>query len=260
MGLLDGKVAVVTGASSKGGIGEATARLFAKEGAKVVVAARSKDALDELAAEIGGLAVACDIGDEESIKGLAAAASDKYGKIDIAVNCAGINVGGPIAEATTENIMDGTMVHFVGTILFIRYMAEIMNDGGSIMTTSTLTSYHAGPGMAVYSGSKSGADQVVRVAAVEYGARGIKVNSFSPGFTITPMTQPFVGAPGLDIEGAFTRETPLGRIATVDDIAHGALWLASDNSFVSGQNIQLNGGATLGRLPKPHEMAEQAAE
>ncbi len=258
MGMLDGKVAVVTGASSPGGIGETVARRLAGEGAKVVVAARNLESLQALAADIGGTAVACDIGKEDDIKALAQAAADSHGKIDIAVNCAGINVGGAIAELTTEEILPGTMIHFVGTILFIRYMAEIMNDGGSIATASTLTAFHAGPGMAIYSGTKAGADQVVRVAAVEYGARGIKVNSFSPGFTRTPMTEPFFGAPGLDIEGAFARETAMGRICTVDDIANGVLFLCSDQSFVSGQNIQLNGGASLGRLPKPHEMAAAA--
>ncbi|MFN3232018.1 MAG: SDR family NAD(P)-dependent oxidoreductase [Alphaproteobacteria bacterium] len=258
MGILDGKVAVVTGASNPGGIGETVAKLFAAQGAKVVVAARNLDALQSLASEIGGTAVACDIGKEDDIKALAKAAADAHGKIDIAVNCAGINVGGAIAELTTEQILPGVMIHYVGTTLFIRYMAEIMNDGGAIATASTLTAYHAGPGMAVYSGTKAAADQVVRVAAVEYGARGIKVNSFSPGFTRTPMTEPFFGAPGIDIEGAFARETAMGRIGTTDDIANGVLFLCSDQAFVSGQNIQLNGGASLGRLPKPHEMAAAA--
>ena len=114
----------------------------------------------------------------------------------------------------------------------------------------------AGAGLAAYAGSKAGADHVVRVAALEYGRKGIRVNSISPGLARTPMTEGYFQYPAF--EQAFTAETPLGRLVDVEEVAEAALWLASDQACVTGQNFQVNGGATLTRLPTGREMSGKA--
>jgi NAD(P)-dependent dehydrogenase (short-subunit alcohol dehydrogenase family) len=106
---------------------------------------------------------------------------------------------------------------------------------------------------AAYIGTKAGADALVRCFANEFGARGVKVNSIAPGLTVTPMTERDTGLPGL--EDAFRKEYPLGRIGTTEDIANAALWLATDESFLTGQVLQVNGGLTLRRNPSPREIS-----
>ena len=106
--------------------------------------------------------------------------------------------------------------------------------------------------LAAYAGTKKGVDQIVRIAAVEYGPRGIRVNAIAPGFTRSAMTEAYFAIPTL--EAAFVREIPLGRLPTVEDIANAALWLASDEAFVTGQVIDVTGGQSLRRIPTPEEM------
>jgi NAD(P)-dependent dehydrogenase (short-subunit alcohol dehydrogenase family) len=252
MGRLDGKVAVILGASDPRSMGAATAARFTKEGAKIVVAARRADALQPLVDQYGAVAVACDVTKDADLAKLADTAIAKFGRLDAAINYAGVNVGGPLAEVTEEQLNTACAVHFVGTALFFKQMGRVMADGGAMVTTSTLTALAAPPGLAAYAGSKKGADQIVRIAAVEYGPRGIRVNSIAPGFTKTAMTAPYLGVPGL--EKAFLKETPLGRLPTVDDIANVALWLASDEAFVTGQVIDVTGGTSLRRMPTYDEM------
>ena len=146
-------------------------------------------------------------------------------------------------------------VHFVGTGLFFKHMAARMKDsgGGSLITTSSLTAFVTPAGLAGYAGSKRGADQMVRIAAGELGAFGIRVNSIVPGFTRSGMTEDYFSIPTL--EGAFVREIPLGRLGTVDDIANAALWLASDESrSMTGQFIDVTSGQSLRRTPTGEEM------
>lgn len=261
MGRLDGKVAVVLGASGAGSMGQATARRFAEEGAKVVVAARRKEPLDALAADIGGTAIACDISDEAQVEAAAKCAVDTYGGLHIGVNFAGINVQSPIAEITAEALNDALNIHFTGSVLFIKHMANTMaaNGGGSIITTSTLTATLGAPGMTAYAGTKAGVDNVVRIAANEYGKMNVRVNSITPGLVRTEMTEgAFAQMPS--VPKAFEKETRLPRLGTVDDIANACLFLASDEAFITAQNIQVNGGADMGHFPTPEDFAAAAAE
>lgn len=254
MGRLDGKVAIVLGASGEGSMGQQTARRFAEEGAKVVVAARRLEPLQALANDIDGTAVACDISDETQVANVAKTAVDTYGGLHAAVNFAGINVSGPIAECTAENLKDAIDIHFVGSILFIKHMAANMKDGGSIITTSTLTETLGAPGMAAYAGTKGGVNSVVRIAATEYGAQNIKVNSITPGLVRSEMTE-YVFAQMPNVAAVFERETRLPRLGTIEDIANTVVFLASDEAFITGQNIQPNGGASLGKFPGPEDFA-----
>ncbi|RME66021.1 MAG: SDR family oxidoreductase, partial [Alphaproteobacteria bacterium] len=183
MGRLQGKVAVILGASDERSMGAATARRFAAEGAKLVLAARRREAVETIAQSVGASAAACDITREADIAALAKAALERHGKLDIAVNYAGSNFNESILDSTPETLRAAADVHFVGATLFIKHMARAMRDGGSIVTASTLTALLAPPGLAAYAGSKKAVDQVVRIAAVELGPRNIRVNAIAPGFT-----------------------------------------------------------------------------
>ena len=249
---MDGKVVVILGASDARSMGAATARRLAEEGAKLVLAARRFDKVKAVADELGAVAVGCDIQDEAQIAALAQTAVDSFGRLDGAVNYAGVNSSAPLAEVSKDALTEAAAVHFVGTALFIRHMAAKMSDGGSIVTASSLTALVAPPGLAAYAGSKRAADQVVRIAAGEYGPLGIRVNSLAPGFTRSAMTEGFFAVPNL--ETAFKREIPLGRLPTVENVANAALWLLSEGSAATtGQLIDVTAGQSLRRTPRPDE-------
>lgn len=252
MARLDGKVAIILGASDPRSMGAATARRFAAEGAKLVLAARRQDAVAEVAQALGGTAFTCDITDEAQVAALAKAAVDAHGRLDIAINYAGIDGGGAsVLDVTAEDLRCNADVHFVGTGLFIKHMARAMAQGGSIITTSSLTVLVQTPGQAAYAGSKGGADIVMKIAANELGASCIRVNSIAPGFTRSAMTDAY-----FEIEAvtkAFLKEMPLGRFSTVEDVANCALWLASDEAFVTGQVIDVTAGQALRRTPREDE-------
>ena len=169
MTTLAGKTAVVLGASGTANFGSAIARRLAAQGANIVVAARRKEPLDQLASELGGTSVACDVTREGDIENLFKVASSTYGQVDIAVFSAGIHSGVVIAELTAEDIRPTLDVSLVGALLFFRYAAAAMTDGGSVVTISSLTARIPGPGLAAYSAARAGIDYAIKVAAVEYG-------------------------------------------------------------------------------------------
>ena len=252
MGRLQDKVVVILGASEETSMGAATARRFAEEGAKLVLAARRLEKVQPIADAVGGTAVACDITSEDDLANLAKVAVDTYGKLDIAINYSGVASSSTIDEVTVDMLRDACNVHFVGSTLFFKQMGKHMSDGGALITTSTLTALTAPMGHAAYAGSKAGVDQVVRIAANEYGGRGIRVNAIAPGFTRSAMTEGFFEYPS--IAESFKREIPLGRLGTVEDIANAALWLASDEAFMSGQVLEIAGGQSINRIPTEQEM------
>lgn len=249
MGQLDGKVAVVVGASGQKNFGSSIARRLAKAGASVVVSARREEPLQALATEIGGLAVTCDVTDENQIENLFAQARAAYGQVDVAVNCSGGLGGGPIAEMTAEDIRPTLEVSFIGAILLFKHAAAAMDNGGSIITISSLTARLPGPGLGIYAGARAGIDYTLKVAAIEYADKKIRFNSIAAGLIETDMTAGLFATPG--IVDLFTQAIPAGRMGTVDDVAEAALWLADENAsgFVNGQLIDLAGGQQMGRLP-----------
>lgn len=254
MGQLDGKVAIVIGASSPKGLGEYIARLYAKEGAKVVCTGRKLDSVTALAEEIGGSAFACDITQEDSIIACVNHAVETYGKLDIAVNSAGILGSESFADTKWETLQKFAVAHFIGPTMFIKYCALAMakSGGGSIMTMSSLTAEKEGSGTMAYAATKAATDKAVRQAANEFGPLNVRVNSISPGLTKTPMTEQLFAVPPL-LE-AFKKETPLGRMPTVDEVAFTALYLANDLCSATGDFFRVSGGAHLRRLPLPQEM------
>ena len=247
MARFDGKVAVVLGASDAESMGGVIARRLADEGANVVVAARSGNKAEALAREIGAISTVCDITSEQQVAALADFAVEQFGHLDIAVNCVGEAIMGHISETDEVALRRATDLHFIGPFFFIKQMAERMTEGGSIVTLSSITASLTFHNHAAYMGAKAGTDHIVRVAALEYGPRGIKVNSVSPGFTETPMTKGFLAISG--VREAFEGEIPLGRLNTAQDVAAAVLWLSSDEAFMTGQNLHPSGGNTLRRLP-----------
>ena len=158
-------------------------------------------------------------------------------------------MGGPIAEVTAEDIRPTLEVSFIGAILVFKHAAAAMDNGGSVITISSLTARLPGPGLAVYAGARAGVDYALKVAAVEYAEKKIRFNSIAAGLIETDMTAGLFATPG--VVDVFTQAIPAGRMGTLEDIAEAALWLADGKAsgFVNGQLIDLAGGQQMGRLP-----------
>lgn len=244
---LSGRVAVVLGASAEAGTGYGVAKALAAAGARVVVGARSKKPLEKLAHKIDGRAVVCDAGVESQVKALAETAVNEFGRLDIAVNAAGLPMLTAIAESEEEELHQALQVNYLGNVFFVKHMAAAMgHDGGSIVVISSMSTTHPFLPHFAYACAKSAADCLVRYAAVEYGSRNIRVNSLLPGPIVSDITRDLFSEPGM-LE-TFTKEIPLGRAAYPSDFSDAVLWLAGA-AFVTGQNINISGGNNLRRFP-----------
>lgn len=251
--VLCGKVAIVTGASS--GIGRATAKLFAQEGASIVATARRQTELDALLDEIkaeGGRAavVAGDVRDEAAARAVVQTAVDRYGGLDIAFNNAGtLGTAGSIAEMALDDWRDIVDTNLTSAFLAAKHQLPAMLAGGSgsLIFTSTFVGYAVGfPGMTAYAASKAGLVGLTRVLAAEYGPSGIRVNAILPGGTDTPMGQAAANTP--ESRAFVAGLHALKRIARPEEIAHSVLHLASDAaSFVTGSAFVVDGGVSISR-------------
>ena len=157
------------------------------------------------------------------------------------------------ADVTDDDLAQMVALQFTGVHHMLNACLRTMTNGGSVVQISSATTQCIIHDHAAYIGTKAGSEALIRCFANQYGPHGIRANVVSPGLTATPMAAAAVATPGL--EAAFAREYPLGRIGTADDIAHTVLWLCDDRTFVTGQNIQANGGLTLRRNPRPDEIA-----
>lgn len=249
-----GRSAVVLGASQPGSMGAATAQMLIDRGARVLIAARRGEQVAALAQRIGADALACDITAEPEVERLAARARELYGKLDFAVNTVGQAVMGDIANTSMDDLRRAIDVHLVGTFLFFKHMQAAIGEDGAMVTVSSLTARRVINNHAAYTASKAGGDHLVRIAALEFAPRRIRVNAVSPGFTVTPMSEDFVKLDGLT--GLFEREIPLGRLNTAQDVAHAICWLCDPATFVTGENIDVNGGHQLTRMPAKREFVE----
>jgi 3-oxoacyl-[acyl-carrier protein] reductase len=240
MPVLQNKVAVVTGASR--GIGAGIARRLAAEGARVAVNySTSRDTALAIAAETGGVAIEANVADPVSVARLFDEAQAALGPIDILVNNAGVALLKPLAESTIEEYDRVFSINTRGAFLCLREASSRIREGGRIVNISTGATVASPPNMGVYSASKAALEQFTRAAAKELGARGITVNTVSPGFTETDMFQS-VNVP----QHVAASMSALGRVGTPADIAAVVVFLcSSDGAWITGQNIQAGGGLSM---------------
>lgn len=253
-GLLKGKVAIITGASS--GIGYATAQLFAKEGAALVVASRRQAALDQLVADItaqGGRAIALagDVGHEPFAQQLVEVSLKEFGHLDIAFNNAAIlGAMGSVPDMSLNQWSEVMQTNLTSAFLAAKYQlpAMLKSGGGSLIFTSTFVGYTAGmPGMAAYAASKAGLIGLTKVLASEYGAQQIRVNALLPGGTDTPTGREFANTP--EAREFVASLHALKRMANPAEIAQSALYLASDaSSFTTGTAMLVDGGISINHM------------
>lgn len=252
----EGKVVSVVGAAGRDNMGQVLARRFADAGAKVVVSGRNTDILAELANEIDGDWVACDLCDRASITQMVETIVDRHGHIDVAINSTGWGLLTPFCDTTAEELDRIVDLQFKGPYIWMQKLVEVMSKqgAGNIIQISSATAKIMLDNHAAYMGTKAGIDHVIRTVANEFGSVGIRANTISPGLTATPMTADAMQSQAL--VKAFEACYPTGRIGTSDDIAAAALFLASDDCFMTGENLQVNGGLCLRRNPRAHELHE----
>ncbi len=250
---LEDKVVIITGASS--GIGHTTAKLFAREGAKLVVSSRRQVELDTLVSEIrtkGGKAVALagDVREEATAKALVELAQNEFGGLDVGFNNAGqLGDMGETSAVSLESWRETIETNLTSAFLSAKYQlpAMLARGAGSLIFTSSFVGHTVGmPGMAAYAASKAGLVGLTQVLAAENGPQGIRANALLPGGTDTEMARAHSSTPEAQ---AFVRGMhALKRIAQPEEIAQAALFLASDaSSFVTGQAILADGGVSITR-------------
>ncbi len=252
MGKLDGKVAIVTGGAS--GIGRQAALSFIDEGARVFVADLDEDGIGRLVAEAGhnyADGMATDVTDESAVERMVAGCVRRFGRLDIAFNNAGFGGFSPIQDYPAEDFRRVVDVCLTGTFLCIKHEAKHLIEAGhgaSIINIASLNAIQATEGYAAYCPAKAGVAMLTKVAALELGRHGIRVNSIGPGLIHTPATAGIRAVPGL--EQAFVDEAPIGRAGEPEDVAKLAVYLASDDStLMTGQTLYLDGGASINKYP-----------
>jgi NAD(P)-dependent dehydrogenase (short-subunit alcohol dehydrogenase family) len=246
---LDGKTALVSGAAS--GIGRASALLFAKHGANVVALDRAPGVEDTAASirSAGGKALAFikDSADERDIEHVIDSAVDEFGALDVCFANAGVSGGVvPLQEQTPEHWSEILKINLIGTFLAVKHAARVMapRKRGSIICTASVAGLRSGAGGSPYSASKAGVISLVQTTAWQLSGSGVRINAICPGLIETGMTRPiFETARAKGTDHRIGQLNPLRRAGAPDEIAHMALFLASDDaSYVNGQAFPVDGG------------------
>ncbi|WP_207101750.1 SDR family NAD(P)-dependent oxidoreductase [Paracoccus shandongensis] len=251
---LEGKTTVITGAA--GGIGQALARAFAAQGARVVLLDRQADQLDTLARDLGNgaLGLACDIARPEDIAA-AAARVDAGGGADILVNNAAILRPGPLESVTEPDWSAMLRINLTGSLLMAQAFGRAMlaRGEGALVHVASIAGSQPQPASGAYSASKAATLMLSRQLAQEWGPRGVRSNCVSPGLVRTPLSEAFYADP--EVKARREGMVPLRRIATPEDMADVALFLASPRAaYVTGQDIVVDGGLSqslMGLVPRP---------
>ncbi|MET0792377.1 MAG: SDR family oxidoreductase [Polyangiaceae bacterium] len=247
MAKLSNKVVLITGGTS--GIGLATARLFAGEGAKVTVTGSNPQSLEAARSELAGVAevIASDAGSAEDIAALAKTFEARGSGVDVIFLNAGVARFAPIS-AFDEQALDETLrVNVRGPFTMLKHFSPLLKRGGAVVVNTSINNQLGMPGSSMYAASKAAVRSLVRVAASEFAAAGVRVNAVSPGPIETPLYGK-LGMPKEVVEGfakSLISQITLGRFGSSEEVAKAALFLASDDSsFMTGEEIVLDGGMT----------------
>lgn len=250
--ILEGKVAIVTGAAM--GMGEATAKLFAEAGAKVIIADFNEEKGKEVAQEISSNGqeahfVKVDVSNGKDVENMVKETVEKYGRFDVAVNNAAITPDNNAVEELDEEYWDRLMsVDLKGVALCLKYEIQQLvkqGDGGSIINISSVSGFRPQPRTSAYVAAKHGVVGLTKNAALEYGPQNIRINSVAPGAVDTPMLRGAIEEFGLDPVEYPKQLSVLHRFAQPIEIAQASLWLASDySSYVTGTTLHVDGGYT----------------
>lgn len=251
-GRLAGRVALVTGGGS--GMGAATARRLAHDGAQVLVVDRDAGAAAAAATTIGGAAAApfsADVMDSDAMAAAVAAAVERWGRLDIGVNAAGVGASTRLVDQTVEQFRRVVDVNVLG--VFVSMQAELrrfaeQGGGGVIVNFSSTNAVQPGEGLGAYAAAKAAVSMMTRVAALEAGPSGTRVLAVGPGLTDTPMVSRMTQNPRA--RAAFVDQIPLGRPADPGEVAATVAFLCSDDaSYITGDTIFVDGGALTGAYP-----------
>lgn len=255
MGSLEGKSALVTGASQ--GIGMASAKALAQDGAAVVIMGRREEALararDELRRQLPAARIEMSVGDatdEADVKAALAAAHALTGRLDIISAVVGEPTFKPLLMRDLDQVRSELDQNFISAFLAVRHGVPLMETGGAIVCVSSAAATQSGWGLSIYSAAKAAVERFVRAAAFELGSAGIRINAVRPGLTLPPER---AASPELaDMVAFYKSETPLGRVGLPEDVAKVVRFLAGPESgWVTGQTFSADGGLDQGKGPDP---------
>lgn len=247
MGRLDGKVAVITGGAD--GIGLGTAKLFAKEGATVIIVDIDQAALDVAVPKIQGVVDAqiCDITKINNLQALRAHIEQRYGKVDILFANAGTAKTGLIEDVSEEDYDLTVDTNLKGTFFTVQKLLPLMPSGSSVILNTSIQAIKAFPGLAVYAATKAAVRSLARALTVELNAKGIRTNAVAPGYINTDIRRKVGMSEEMirEDDQRIQTQVPMGRIGTPEDIAKAVLFLSLDeSSYISGVELAVDGGTS----------------
>lgn len=240
-------VAIVTGGSS--GIGAQTALRLAERGHSVVITGRNRDRLDQVASRTAQIvAIRADMADSRDLEALVEQTVERFGRIDILINNAGMFTAGPFEELEVSQLQRIFEINVIGPAVLSRLcMPYLEQSDGAIVNVSSTMAHKAAPGVSAYAASKAALEQLTRNLAVELGPRGIRVNAVAPGPTLTPIleragfTREMIEASNAQL----TAQMPLGRLGDPDEVARWVVELADSPTWVTGQVLSVDGGLAV---------------